>query len=69
MIVEVIELKRYVLFNKKTQKYAKLGGGYTEHLQEAEVIGWGRSRLRERAKRWPDDYELRLVEVALVDDD
>jgi hypothetical protein len=42
-------------------QYVKLGGGATNDLQKAEVVGW-------KTKRWdrPDHYELIPVKVVLA---
>lgn len=61
-----VEPKRFVVRDRSSGKFAKLGGYWTDDLQEAQVIGWQRGTKHKW--RWPESsYDLvavRIVEVA-----
>jgi hypothetical protein len=54
---------RYVIRNNQAGKFKKLGGGLTDDLQKAEIIGWDKTNINKWKKR---GYELVPVKIGII---
>lgn len=58
----VVRCTSYPYHKELEGQYIKVGGGYTPHLQEAQVIGWTKSSH----KKWERGHELIPVTIEKV---